>query len=819
MTTRTDKPSFEYSGAVRRSTHRLQITLSLIFLATLVGCGEKPLEKPKEKPSLPKVTEANPKAIASNQCARTVKADVVALDQLYYYNRLGAFNPAGLVYALRRDVVHSLDKSDQDELKKDGDDLEKLDGQPIGAGGYPGHVSLRSDKRPRPLVLRMNEGDCLEIKFTNLLSPNIDVQEEATDPETNHRMIIDTEDPVTRHVSMHVNGLDYVQSIRDDGANVGNNESSLVAPGETVTYKWYAKADTEGGHLFYSMGAAAGGEGDGGQLGLGLFGSVNVAPKNARWYRSQVTAEELKLATKKDAKGALITTQPYGQPVIDYDAQYQAADTDKPWIKTGDPILSMLNKENEIVYSDLNAIIDIDATGEPKAYCDSMSEGNACGKPYREFTTIFHDEITAVQAFSELEDEASPYSSVRDGMGINYGAAGMGAMVLANRKSFELGADGKRTNNRIGPAADCAECKLEEFFLSSWANGDPAMVVERDTNNKVTKALYPDDPSNVHHSYMGDPVRFRNMHAGPKETHVFHLHAHQWLQDKHDPNSVYLDSQTISPGAVFSYEVQYGGSGNRNMTVGDSIFHCHLYPHFAQGMWELWRSHDVFEDGSTERNLYDGEIAGGTPNPAIVPLPRTPLPPMPTKDFKGYPFFIAGEQGHRPPQPPLDLDEADYAQPSVPTLRRHIVEGGSSVKISPKAVEEMIKIAADKNCDSANTKGDLYTKGRQNSACIAGRVRAEAPPDVLGLARELDTANIKVLASDGESSEKRAIAFHAGKAQAGTLGESAVPDKTNYNWPAKGYPTCELTNNGKSEPICDDASQPLKSVLFHVNGQ
>ncbi len=108
--------------------------------------------------------------------------------------------------------------------------------------------------------------------------------------------------------------------------------------------------------------------------------------------------------------------------------------------------------------------------------------------------------------------------------------------------------------------------------------------------------MYPDDPSNVHHSYLNDPVRFRNLHAGPKETHVFHLHAHQWVLDASDPGSSYLDSQTISPGASFSYEISFGG-GNRNLSPGDSIFHCHLYPHFAQGMWELWRTHDVFEDG------------------------------------------------------------------------------------------------------------------------------------------------------------------------------------------------------------------------------
>ena len=38
-------------------------------------------------------------------CDRTVKAEVVALDQVLIYNRLGAINPAGMMYALKRDVV------------------------------------------------------------------------------------------------------------------------------------------------------------------------------------------------------------------------------------------------------------------------------------------------------------------------------------------------------------------------------------------------------------------------------------------------------------------------------------------------------------------------------------------------------------------------------------------------------------------------------------------------------------------------------------------------------------------------------------------
>ena len=80
-------------------------------------------------------------------CARLVKADVVALDQAIVYNRLGTINPNGMIYALKRDIVAI------DPIK----------------GLSAGNVILRGDKRPRPLVLRMNVGDCLRINFTNLL--------------------------------------------------------------------------------------------------------------------------------------------------------------------------------------------------------------------------------------------------------------------------------------------------------------------------------------------------------------------------------------------------------------------------------------------------------------------------------------------------------------------------------------------------------------------------------------------------------------------------------------------------------------------------
>jgi len=51
-----------------------------------------------------------------------------------------------------------------------------------------------------------------------------------------------------------------------------------------------------------------------------------------------------------------------------------------------------------------------------------------------------------------------------DGFAINYGTGGIGAEVYANR----IG---------VGPMGGCVDCKFEEFFLSAWSVGDPAMPV------------------------------------------------------------------------------------------------------------------------------------------------------------------------------------------------------------------------------------------------------------------------------------------------------------------------------------------------------
>ena len=103
--------------------------------------------------------------------ARVVHADVVALDQLLVYNRFGSFNPFGMMFALRRDVSQA--SSDPARQRPDADECRALTGVEAGEGPLdPGKVMLKRCKRPRPLTLRANVGDVLQLTVTNLLRPD-----------------------------------------------------------------------------------------------------------------------------------------------------------------------------------------------------------------------------------------------------------------------------------------------------------------------------------------------------------------------------------------------------------------------------------------------------------------------------------------------------------------------------------------------------------------------------------------------------------------------------------------------------------------------
>src|SRR5207253_9466623 len=153
-------------------------------------------------------------------------------------------------------------------------------------------------------------------------------------------------------------------------------------------------------------------------------------------------------------------------------------------LRAGTPILNLLDSNNNLVHSDLTAIITGPGAG-PFPFSDTSPTFNQNPaspnrrQPYREIAIHYHEVFGSVQAFEAFYEPglagvlgANGSAAGSDQFAINYGAAGISAEVVAN----QLG---------VGPMGrkDSVDLKFEEFFLSSWSNGDPAMVVDVPANS------------------------------------------------------------------------------------------------------------------------------------------------------------------------------------------------------------------------------------------------------------------------------------------------------------------------------------------------
>ncbi|MBE0568628.1 MAG: hypothetical protein IH577_02980, partial [Deltaproteobacteria bacterium] len=293
-----------------------------IWMATLAACGAFGAYPAKE-------TFAAAPGIV---CERTVTANVVVIDQPLMFNRLGAANVNGMIYALKRDVIDA-------------------NGVPLtvaGAVPAPGTLQLRPDRRPRPLVLRVREGDCLTVNLENLLTPAANPFDVIPDAVPPFNLKIDDQ-PVGRRVGFHAAGMQMLTGIYDDGSIAGSNavlenppnrEGGLISPGNSTTYKLYA--EKEGVFVINSEGVTIGSEANAGHVPNGLFGQLIVQPKGSRIYRSQVHEEELRLAADRNRNGTIDNTEktPDGQPILDYEALYPNSE---PWIGEGKANLPVLN--------------------------------------------------------------------------------------------------------------------------------------------------------------------------------------------------------------------------------------------------------------------------------------------------------------------------------------------------------------------------------------------------------------------------------------------------------------------------------------------
>jgi manganese oxidase len=100
--------------------------------------------------------------------------------------------------------------------------------------------------QPEPLVLRVAEGECVEVTFTN--------------------------DLAAERASFHVGEL--VESPRSSGVNVGYNPEQTVGPGEKTVYRYYARDARVGAATISDFGGSDSGP-------AGMYGAIIVAPRGA----------------------------------------------------------------------------------------------------------------------------------------------------------------------------------------------------------------------------------------------------------------------------------------------------------------------------------------------------------------------------------------------------------------------------------------------------------------------------------------------------------------------------------------------------------
>lgn len=275
---------------------------------------------------------------------------------------------------------------------------------------------------------------------------------------------------------------------------------------------------------------------------------------------------------------------------------------------------------------------------------------------FREYAVFFHDEL-------EIKDK-NGNQPIDPHTGLPSATTGISYRSEPMRNRMPLTEDHTDTG--------------EDISMSSWVYGDPAPPILR--------------------AYVGDPAKIRLIHGGIKETHVFHLHNHQWRLEGDNPMSTIIDSISLSPQETYTLDILHG-AGSLNGVIGDVIFHCHLYPHFHEGMWTLWRIYDRLEDGT-------GRLPDGIEIPPLVPLKDRKPPYRKDDKHPGYPNFINGEFGKRPLQPPLGIQNPDGTNKIEPTKQ----ELDNFVKeFEPGAVyTDTCPCHTDRNCNC-----DIQTKEKE----------------------------------------------------------------------------------------------------------
>ena len=267
--------------------------------------------------------------------------DVSALNVNIPVNRFGDHDPKGKMYALTSRVPAIR----QEEAS-----------QKVSSGLH--------DDAIQPLVIRANEGDCVEITYTN----------SATGGD----------------FGVHVDGLEFTASSSGDA--VGSNAASGAAPGQHQTYRFLVPDDPtfEGAHYLHP------GPGFRAAVDHGLFGTLLVEPPGSTYW---------------DA------TTP-GQPLLSgWEAIIKPAGTDVPCVKEAKPptcafreaalLHHEIGNDNEQLTAKSGALVPLvdDITG---SYRPGAFALNYRSEPFRNRLKAFLKEKSHAYSSYTFGDPATP---------------------------------------------------------------------------------------------------------------------------------------------------------------------------------------------------------------------------------------------------------------------------------------------------------------------------------------------------------------------------------------------------------------------------
>ena len=454
------------------------------------------------------------------------------------YNDFGFHDPNGRMYVLEEDKEDILQKVAQNEFK--------------------------TVPEVQPLVIRTNVGKCVEIEFTNDLD--------------------------NEYASIHPTGIGLDPN-KSDGSFVGFNKDTTVAPGKTITYRWFP--DVEGANFFSDAARQVV------QSDLSLLGD---------WATKQ-----LQSLRQHGLFGVLIV-------------EAQKATWTDPF--TGEPLRS-------------GAKADIH-------YPDKIR------KDTREFVAFYHDEAGVVDPFGK--PTLGPNGKEITPMYVmNYRGDTINSRVNPEFRQF----------GNCQPGVADAICEDPDFFYNSWVHGDPG----------GGDVVFP--------AYSGDPIRQIIIGGQTEESHVHHLHEHRWKPDSSFGGSPTIDVQTtaagnefleptnlafgdftVNPDTTYAQALVAGAAGYQTGApddehfTGDVIFHCHLFPHYGQGMWSLVRVLDRITSPFAEINRGGAQDPSGGNSlipvgPVLLPLPDSnDNTPEADGDQPGFPYFIESNPDGSPKRPP-----------------------------------------------------------------------------------------------------------------------------------------------------------------------